>query len=226
MSGQFAAPRSEAVQEFDTHLARNDGLRVVASLTAGLDTLLALMVDRVATEPEGKFGVDSMILPGSILKGHVTAIVEIELYQTVESAEAAQKNGYLRGQDDWYLRWLAQSRLHERWNEPGVVARLAVYRAKSDDRRRLALETALERALPQASNVPLVLYRLFPLAVEIATAIAFADSKSAVVARKRQLDILPTLADCHDCRGRLMDNGEQCPQCANPLWKFEWLTAE
>ena len=26
--------------------------------------------------------------------------------------------------------------------------------------------------------------------------------------------------------GRLLDNGEQCPQCASPLWKFDWLTAE
>src|SRR5262249_54937367 len=160
--GQSIAPRSEAVHEFDTHLGRSDGLRAVASLTAGLDALLALMVDRVATEPEGRFGVDSMILPGSILKAHVAAILEIELYQTVESAEAAQKHAYLRGEDDWYLRWLAESRLHDRWAEPAVVARLAAYRAKSDDRRRLALETALERALPQASNVPLVLYRLFP----------------------------------------------------------------
>ena len=54
------------------------------------------MVDRVATEPEGRFGVDSMILPGAVLKGHVAAILEIELYQAVESAEAVHRNNYAR----------------------------------------------------------------------------------------------------------------------------------
>ena len=46
-------------------------------------------------------------------------------------------------------------------------------------RARLALETALERVLPQASHVPLVLYRLYPLAIEIVTAVAFGDTTTA-----------------------------------------------
>jgi hypothetical protein len=215
-----------AVQEFVAHTQRNDATRIVASLTAGLDRLAVLMIDRVATEPEMKFGVDSMIMPRMVLSGHVAAGLEIELFQAVESADAAHKSRYLPETDDWYLRWLAKARLPDRCHEPAVIARLAVYRAKPSAARRLAFETALDRALPQAVRAPVVLYRLFPLAIEIATAIAFDDVPTAEVARKRQLEVLANLADCQACHGHLLDNGEECRQCGNPLWKFDWLTAE
>jgi hypothetical protein len=215
-----------AVQEFVAHSQRDDGTQIVAGLMAGLDRLAVLMVDRIATEPEMKFGVDSMIMPRMVVSGHVAAGLEIELFQVVESAAAARNGGYISASDDWYLRWLAKTRLPERYLEPAVIARLAVYRAKPSDGRRLAFETAIDRALPQAVRAPVVLYRLFPMAIEIATAIAFDDAEGAQAARKRQIEVLANLADCHACHGSLLDNGEECRQCGNPLWKFDWLTAE
>ena len=123
-------------------------------------------------------------------------------------------------------RWLVGMRLPERLGEPAVIARFALYKAQPPDKRRLSLETALERALPQTSHAPLVLFRLYPLAIEIVTATAFAAPSDAADARRRQRQVLPNLADCTACRGELLENGEECRQCGNPLWKFDWLTAE
>ncbi len=227
MSGdQAATNHGSAVREFDAHHTSSDGVRIVASLAAGLDRLAELMLDRASTDPETRFGVDSMIMPSSLVKGHVAATLEIELFQAVEAAETARSNGYLAAGETWFLPWLVGWRLPERHHEAGVVARLAVYKAKPEDGRRLALETALERALPQATHAPLVLYRLFPLAVHVATALAFSDGPGAHAARKQQLAILPGLADCQTCHGSLLENGDECRTCGNPLWKFDWLTAE
>jgi len=223
---QPITPRSDAAGAFDKKYARSDGSRIVASLTAGLDTLSKLALDRVATDPEGQFGVDSMLMPAAIAKGHVSGYRELEMYQSVESEATVRARGYVATDDHWYLQWVARLRLSEMYDEAAVVARLAMYRAKPPDGRRMMLETALERALPQATHVPLVLFRLYPLAIEIVTAVAFGDSATAGAARKQQLAVLPSLADCHDCHGRLLDNGEECRQCGNPLWKFDWLTAD
>ena len=43
--------------------------------------------------------------------------------------------------------------------------------------------------------------------------------------RKQQTSLLPAILDCHRCRGRLLDCGESCPECGNPLWKYNWLTS-
>jgi hypothetical protein len=217
--------QNEAASAFNSRLGRTDGDRIVASLTAGLDTLSTLMLDRVSTDPEFKCGVDSMLMPVS-LKGHVNACHEIELYQGVESAETVRLGRYVPTDDRWYLTWLVGLRFSQWTEEASAERRLAVYRAQPPDARRLSFETALERALPQANHAPLVLYRLFPLAVEAITAVAFGDLATGEAARKRQLELLPNLADCHDCRGRLLDNGEECRHCGNPLWRFDWLTAE
>jgi rRNA maturation endonuclease Nob1 len=45
-------------------------------------------------------------------------------------------------------------------------------------------------------------------------------------ARKKQIDLLPHISDCHACRGNPLENGERCQQCGNPMWKFDWLVAE
>ena len=60
---------------------------------------------------------------------------------------------------------------------------------------------------------------------EIATALAFGDHARARDARKRQTADLPAIRYCSQCRGDVLENGEQCRGCGNPLWKFEWLTA-
>ncbi len=193
---------------------------------SGLETLADLMLDRVAIEPGTMFGVDSMIMPSSFVERHAVATLEIELFQAAIASETAARHGYLRSDDSWFPRWLIAARLPERHTEPAVIARLTVYRAQPPDARRLTLETAFERALPQAAHAPLVLFQLFPLAVEIVTAIAFGAVADAEAARKRQREALPNLADCTACRGALLENGDDCRQCGNPLWKYDWLTAE
>ena len=62
-----------------------------------------------------------------------------------------------------------------------------------------------------------------PLAVEIVTALAFGDSAQATEVRQHQVVILPAISDCEQCRSKLLENGEQCPECGNPLWLFDWL---
>ncbi|MCC6124903.1 MAG: hypothetical protein IT426_08075 [Pirellulales bacterium] len=79
--------------------------------------------------------------------------------------------------------------------------------------------------LHEAASAPLVVFRLFPLAVQIVTARAFGDRKTADELRSRQADILPSINDCRHCRGRVLDVGEPCPKCGNPLWTYEWLIA-
>jgi hypothetical protein len=70
-----------------------------------------------------------------------------------------------------------------------------------------------------------VLYRLFPLAAGIVTATAFVDAGAAAELRESQTSWLPSIADCGECRGRVLENGEQCAVCNNPLWNYEWLNA-
>lgn len=216
----------EAASAFDKQFARTDGARVVASLMAGFDTLSKLALDRVSTDPESQFGVDSMVMPATVAKGHVAGYREIEMYVSVESDAAAIAHRYVPADTKWYFNWLSRLRLNEWYGELAVVGRLATYHAKPADGRRMMLETALERALPQAMHAPLVLFRVFPLAIEIVTAVGFGDLAGAEVVRKQQIAQLPHLSDCHECHGRLLDNGEECRQCGNPLWKSEWLTDE
>jgi hypothetical protein len=72
---------------------------------------------------------------------------------------------------------------------------------------------------------PLVLFQLLPLSVRVVVATAFGDRAAAEGLRRRQLSILPSIADCRRCRGWVLDCAEPCQSCGNPLWKFEWLAA-
>ena len=107
-----------------------------------------------------------------------------------------------------------------------MAERIEAYRSAGRDQRRLAFTDVLANVLHESRKVPLVLFRLLPLSVEIATSLAFGDAQAASDARDRQLTTLPAIRDCSRCRGEVLDNGEQCPQCGNPLWKFDWLTAD
>ena len=100
---------------------------------------------------------------------------------------------------------------------------LVEYAGQSPDQRRLTLSNVLVTILPNARRAPLVLFRLFPMAVQIATVIAFGDNASAARMRANQRDCLPAIEDCGQCRGRVLDNGEQCAVCGNPLWTTKWL---
>lgn len=214
---------AEAIEQFNRHEDSKDGAQVTRSLCAGLGLLCDLLYGRMHFDVEEKLGTDSMLVPVSEMKTQKATREEIEVFQVVESAAAAAEYGYTRSDDDWYLQWLGQLRLGESLSNPKNSARIADYRSKTPDARRLALTDVLLKVLPESRRAPLVLFRLVPLAVHVATALAFGDQGRASELRGRQIAFLPAITDCHKCRGAVLDNEEMCDVCGNPLWRFEWL---
>jgi hypothetical protein len=217
--------RQQAIEDFNQHEHRGDGARVAGSLAGGLTLLRDLLYTRLHEDVERRIGEDSMLLPVSPEKTARTTKVEIDLYQVAVSAIAAGEQGYLTSGDDWYLTWLTRFCLGRLCEDARVVKRLSAYLAATPDKRRLMFTNVMASALAESRRAPLVLFRLFPHAVRIVTALAFDDHALCDAARERQLHLLPSIRDCHHCRGKLLDNGEECRLCGNPLWKFEWLTA-
>jgi hypothetical protein len=218
--------RVEAAGRFNERLGRSDGERVTGGLSDGLGLLADLFLTRVHVDVQRNFGMDSMLMPTSLIKTEEKAKAEIELFQIAEAAAQASEGKYVADGDDWLVGWLAELRLGERASAATTGQRLAQYRARNAEDRRKVFSTLLERTLPEASRAPLVLYRLYPLAVAIVTSLAFGDHERALDARKRQQSVLPGIGDCGACRGNVLDNGERCAQCGNPIWKYDWLTAE
>jgi len=217
--------RSDAAAEFDRHEQRGDGERVVNLLADGLSMLRDILFIRIHGDVENLFGADSMLMPVSSLKSEANTKTEIEIYQIAESTADACVQHYA-ADDAWYMQWLGRLRLGEAVASPAVVQRLTSYRGKSPDDRRRVFSSHLQRVHPEAVRAPLVMFRLLPLAISIVTALAFGDHPRAEEIRKRQVAWLASIADCHACHGRLMDIGEECPQCGNPIWKYDWLTAD
>jgi hypothetical protein len=215
---------SEAVEEFNRHEGRTDGARVAGSLEAALCVLRDLLYARIHFDVEKIVGTDSMTMPLSEAKSQRMTKVEIEMYQIVESACAVREFRYSKSDDGWYLTWLARLRLGDAALTETPSRRIAGYQAMNSDKRRLALVDVLLKVMPESRGAPLVLFRLLPLAVHLATAQAFGDTVSASGARKRQVALLPAIADCHRCRGAVLENGEICDGCGNPMWRYEWLT--
>lgn len=223
MSPEYVDRTVESVNEFNRHEGRQDGVRVVAALASGLTILRDLFVERSHADVERLVGKDSTLIPLSVLKAQRQMHFEVSLYETVESAWAARQFGCTRSQDDWYLHWLANLRLGATWSDELTLRRLHEYFDQTPDARRLALMDALLAILRESSRVPLVLYRLFPLAIHLATALAFGDFERAKEIRRQQGICLPAISDCHHCRGGVFENGEVCRWCGNPLWTYEWL---
>ena len=214
---------AEAIEQFNRHEGSEDGARVVRSLCAGLGLLRDLFYDRMHFDVEENLGKDSMLVPVSELRTRNATIAEIEVFQVVESAVAASEYGFTKPDGDWYLQWLGQLRLGESLSDPKTFAQIAEYQSKTPDARRLALTDVLLKVLAESRRAPLVLFRLVPLAVHVATAVAFSDHGRASELRGRQIACLPAITDCHKCRGAVMDDDEMCDVCGNPLWRFEWL---
>lgn len=214
-----------AVEAFNQRQNRTDGDRVVACLSNGLTILRQLTYDRIHRDVEREIGADSMLMPVSEAKSRLRTTVEIEAFQIAESAAAARDQGYVNGQDEWYLDWLAGVRLTAREFDPKLRDRCRDYLAQSADERRLAFTDALNRVLPESRQAPLVLFRLLPIGIRLSTALAFSDRTTAEGLRRQQIAILPSIADCQQCHGRIIECLEQCPTCGNPLWKYRWLTA-
>lgn len=219
-----ARRRSEAAQAFGLHTQRADSARVVTSLAGGLDVLRDLFLARVYSDVEQQWGRDSMLVPTSVLEGERRARRAIEQYLVVESTVLVRDRNYVSSPLEWYLPWLAAWRLDGGASEAqaaGLPARVA---APEPERRR-AFTSQLDQVLPEAQHAPLVLFRLFPLAAGIVTAVAFCDPGEARDLRRQQAGILPEIDDCHECNGNVLDNGERCRRCGNPVWNYEWLTA-
>ena len=214
---------SAAASDFDQHEHRTDGMRIVDSLNEGLTLLRELLYLRLHKELEKVLGVDSMLTPISEIKTRQQVKTEIELYQAAESASAVVEMAYARNDGHWYLHWLAGIRLGQAALDEQHCQRLVRYAGQDLDHRRLTLTNVLVAVLPEARRAPLVLFRLFPLAVHVATAIAFGDEASALRIRASQTECLPAIEDCTQCRGQVLNNGNQCTICGNPLWKTTWL---
>jgi hypothetical protein len=216
---------ASAAAEFGRHDTRRDGTLAVAWLDQGLTILRNSLFLRMHRDVELFVGRDSMLMPVSELKSMFLVNQAIELYQIAESAAGAKQLGYVADPEVWYLDWLAHIRLSERdWSGP-VVERTKEYSAMTDDLRRSAFVDEMGRLLHESVAAPLVLFRLLPPAIRIATARAFDDPKTADALRSQQIALLPSIADCRQCRGQVLGSGEQCPKCGNPLWTYEWLTA-
>jgi hypothetical protein len=224
-SKESAERHARAAEEFNRHEHRSDGAVVAGSLAAGLDLLRDSLYFRLHQDVEKMFGVDSMWLPASAVKTEIHTKTEIELYQIAESTAVVQECGYVQAARDWYLPWLTGLRLRDALAGDPHGKRLEDYLDKSPDDRRLAFTDVLDEVLPESQRAPLVLFRLVPWSIRIATSLAFGDHERAREARTTQVGLLPAIGYCHACRGEVLENGEQCRGCGNPMWKSDWLTA-
>jgi cytochrome c553 len=213
-----------AADEFDRHENRKDGVQVAGSLAGGLAFLRDSLFLRIHQDVERMLGMDSMLVPVSEIKAHWATTELIEAYEIAESTSAVIQFHYAGQEDDWYLRWLVRLRPDPLALDSDAVDRCRGYLSKTPDQRRGRFMDVLARTLPESRRAPLVLFRLFPLAIQIATALAFGDRRAAADLRRQQSSILPAITACRHCHGALLDCAEPCDACGNPLWKYEWLT--
>jgi hypothetical protein len=226
-SDETVVERQQAGEEFNRQSRRGDGTQVAAGLCGGLIVLRDSLYARIHDDVERRVGLDSMLIPTptSQAKREKTAKMEIDIYLVAASAAAARDWGIVPDGDPWYLRWLARLRLGRIAEDPKAVERLEYYLSHGRDEARLAFSNVLAQAWAESRRAPLVIFRLVPPAVQVVTALAFGDQDRAAAAREEQAGILPSIRDCHECHGRLLENGEQCPACGNPLWRYDWLVA-
>ena len=219
----IASHHSAAAEEFDLQQRRDDGQQFTESLCGGLTLVRDTFFDRVHADVEVSMGKDSILLPISEEKTERTTKMEIEAYLVAVSAAAADDRAYI-ADADWYRDWLSRLRL-ETWDPDGRAARQVMYYAgKSATDQRLAFSNVLATVLPESARATLILLRLLPLAAQVTTALAFGQSDDALRWRREQREILPSIGDCYDCRGRALKTVEHCATCGNPLWNFQWLT--
>jgi hypothetical protein len=216
---------AKAAEEFNQFANRRDGGDVAGCLSNGLAMLRGSLSARVHHDVERECGMDSMLMPVSEAKTMTLAGEQIEVYQIAESASAVRQCGYVAQPDAWYLPWLARLRLGDRGSAPELLERCHKYLSATADDRRLGFTNILAGVVPESRKAPLVLFRLLPLSIQIATALAFGDHRTAADLRRQQEVLLPAITSCQHCRGRVVECCEQCPVCGNPLWKYKWLVA-
>lgn len=220
------ARRTAAAAELAEHEPGLPAERLTHSWVYGLNSLRNLLFTRIHDDVEANIGRDSMLLPLSIEASEHQAKCEIEAYQIVVAGTMVRDRAWLGSDFKWLITWLAQLRLGEDVYDARWRRRIRHYANMNDDEQRLSFSRNLEGVYPEARRAPLILYQLFPLAVQIVTAIAFGRHLEAAELRNRQAFWLPAITDCHECHGRPLDNGEHCPVCGNPLWTYHWLCAD
>ena len=222
---RLTARRDAAARQLNERENRSDGNQVVDSLDRGLTVLADLLYSRLHKDVEDVEGLDSMLTPISPSTTQSRGLREINLYQIAESAAFARMSSYTRDDGAWYVQRLSRLRFGEPPPQTDEIARIEDYLLKSAEQRRLAFTNVLARVVPESRRAPLVLFLLTPLAVHVATALAFGDPQRAAAVRSQQAAHLPAIEGCPLCRRRLLANGDQCPRCGNPLWGFRWLTS-
>jgi hypothetical protein len=215
--------KAEAGREFNERCRRSDGVSVVENLGAGMIILRDILYFRLHQDVERLVGEDSMYIPVSESRSQRRTKGDIEVFQVAESAAAVKEPR--SGLDaDWFATWLLRFH-HGQGSAPAANVQMSSYLGQTSDARRLAFTDVLAKVFPESRRAPLVLFRLFPLAVQLATFLALGDRARAEHIRVQQVSELAAVGDCKQCHGKVLDNSRQCPVCGNPLWKSELLMA-
>jgi hypothetical protein len=212
-------------QELEQQCGRRDGLQVVKGMQSGLELLNGLLHSRLDEDVKRVFGEDSMLVSASQLRNALRTKTEISLYEVAESAAAIQNFRYWPAGNNACVPWLAKVVLNEPSLNDSHRQKIEGYLSRTARMRRLLFTDVLVKVLPESRRAPLILFLLFPLAVQIAAAMAFGDRTTAERLRASQIEHLSVIASCRECRGRVLENGQSCPQCGNPLWKTDRLTS-
>lgn len=224
-STHHSARHVHAAALLDQVLGAPAGIQVVESLSVGLNTIRDLMFQRIHHDVERYFGMDSMSIPVSLDRSEYNAKAEIDIWQIVEAADYISGAGFIADRD-WVNAWLGDLRLGGSFGNGPIGQRVAEYLELDEEQRRRHFASTLEKVYPEARRSPLVLYQLMPHAVRIVVSVALGATEQAAQQRDRQAFLLPGILDCRSCKGAVLDNGETCVDCDNPVWNYNWLLAD
>ena len=214
-----------AGEMLDTAYGTGRGVEIVESLSMGLNTVRDLVFQRIHADVEQYFGMDSMCIPLSLQQSEYNAKAEIDIWMIVEASTFAQTSGLIPDAS-WARNWLGVLRLGGSFSNGPISQRIEEYLEHDESQQRRHFSSCLEKVYPEARRCPLVLYQLLPHAVRIVIAVAFGATELAEKERDRQRFLLPGIQDCRSCRGTILDNGETCVDCGNPMWTYKWLLAD
>ena len=219
--------RASAAIELQGHCPDLDSQRIVDSLSAGLTHLRDLLMVRGRDDVERKYGTDSMhgTSLASMERKSRHAKIEIEAYSCIVIDDEVAQSEYINDRGEWFLDWIFRLRLGE-GSRSIMEERAGYYQSQTIEERRQKFVSVLQRSMPETVRAPLVLFRLFPRSVRILAGVAFGDPLRAQELRAEQASLLPAIAECHECHGRVLDNDEICRCCSNPVWNFAWLQAD
>ena len=201
--------------------------RFVGCLSNSLTRLGAALIKRSSEDVQEEFGKDSMVLSSlrEIERQTRRARTEVDAFSCVLVNDEATQYRFLFNDDNWFLDWLLRLRFGNQ-SERIKQERVEDYQLVTPQEWRMKFVSFLHRSLPESTRAPLVLFRLFPLSVRIAAAMAFDDMERAQYLRDEQVRLLPAISYCHECHGRLMDCDDTCRCCGNPVWSITWLQSD